>query len=70
MSRIKEMNLKRLFGSILTVVGTAGLIYGAVLFVNGQGGKQDTKALIVYGLIGFIFFVSGIGLIRTTKDAS
>ncbi|MES2680050.1 MAG: hypothetical protein V4635_09210 [Bacteroidota bacterium] len=64
------MNIKRIFGSILTVLGIISLIYCAVLFVNGQGGKHDTKALIVYGLLGLVFFSSGIGLIRTTKDAS
>lgn len=62
------MNIKRIFGSVLTVLGIAGLIYCAVGFVNGQGGRHDIKALIVYGLLGLIFFVSGIGLIRGTKD--
>jgi hypothetical protein len=62
------MNIKRIFGSVLTVLGIAGLIYCAVGFVNSQGGRHDIKALIVYGLLGLIFFVSGIGLIRGTKD--
>lgn len=30
------MNLKRIFGSILTVLGIVGLIYGAFLFMNTQ----------------------------------
>jgi hypothetical protein len=64
------MNIKRIFGSVLTVLGIIGLIYCAVLFVNGHGGGRDVKALVVYGILGFIFFISGIGLIRTTKDAS
>ncbi|PLK46043.1 MULTISPECIES: hypothetical protein [Emticicia] len=62
------MNLKRIFGSILTVLGIAGLIYAAVLFVNTTGGTKNIKALIIYGIIGLIFFSSGINLIRTTKD--
>jgi hypothetical protein len=60
------MNLKRVFGAILTVIGTAGLIYVAVLFVNSGNSSDGYKALIAYGLISLIFFVSGISLIRTT----
>jgi uncharacterized membrane protein len=62
------MNMKRIFGAILTVLGIAALIYVAVLFVNTSGGTTDIKALIIFGVIGLIFFVAGIGLIRTTKD--
>jgi uncharacterized membrane protein len=62
------MNIKRIFGSILTVLGIVGLIYGAVLFVNTSGGLRDVRSLIIYGALGLIFFVSGIGLVRTTKD--
>lgn len=62
------MNIKRIFGSVLTVLGIIGLIYCAVLFVNSHGASRDVKALVVYGILGFIFFVSGIGLIRATKD--
>ena len=62
------MNLKRIFGALLTLLGTAGLIYAAVIFVNNTSGSRDTKSLIVFGIIGLIFFISGISLIRTTKD--
>lgn len=64
------MNLKRIFGSLLTVLGIVGLIYSAVLFVNTTEGAKNIKALIIYGIIGFIFFISGISLIRATKDES
>lgn len=63
------MNVKRLFGTILTVLGIAGLIYAAVLFVNSSGAGH-TKALITYGILGLLFFASGIGLIKVTKDES
>jgi len=62
------MNMKRIFGGILTVLGTGGLIYAAVLFVKNTDGEGNVKALIIYGIIGLIFFIAGIGLIRTTKD--
>ena len=64
------MNIKRIFGALLTVLGTAGLIYAAVVFVNTSGGTRDIKSLIIFGLIGIIFFIAGISLIRTTKDES
>ncbi len=62
------MNLKRIFGAILTILGIGGLIYAAILFVNTAGGTRDIKALTIYGILGLIFFVSGISLVRTTKD--
>jgi len=44
------MNLKRIFGAILTVLGIAGLIYTAILFVNSPNNALNIKALITYGL--------------------
>lgn len=64
------MNLKRIFGALLTLLGIAGLIYTAVLFADTSSRADNTKALIIYGILGLLFFVAGIGLIRTTKDES
>jgi uncharacterized membrane protein len=64
------MNIKRIFGALLTVLGIGGLIYAAVLFVNTAGGAHSIKALVIFGILGLIFFISGVGLIRTTKDES
>lgn len=64
------MNIKRIFGSVLTVLGIIALIYSAVLFVNGNNGNSDVKALVVYGILGILFFAAGIGLVKTTKDES
>jgi uncharacterized membrane protein len=58
------MDIKKLFGTVLTLLGIGGLVYAAILFGNNTA---NTKALIVYGVLGAIFFFSGIGLIRTTK---
>ncbi len=62
------MNMKRLFGFVLTVLGIFGLIYAAVIFANTSGGERDIKSLIIYGVLGAIFFMSGIGLVKNTKD--
>lgn len=64
------MNVKRIFGAILTLLGIAGLVYGAVVFTNTAGGTRDIKSLIIFGVLGLLFFGAGIGLIRTTKDES
>lgn len=64
------MNVKRIFGVILTVLGIGGLIYTAVVFANTRGGTSDMKALIIYGVLGLLFFITGIGLVRSTKDES
>jgi len=64
------VNIKRIFGVLLTLLGIGGLIYAAVLFANTRGGNHDIRALIVYGVLGIIFFISGIGLVRNTKDES
>ncbi|MEB2782303.1 hypothetical protein U3A58_18075 [Algoriphagus sp. C2-6-M1] len=55
------MKLKSIFGAILTVIGIAGLSYAAVLYVNGTAG---IRSLLVYGILGLIFFMSGIGLLK------
>ncbi len=59
------MNVKRIFGTILTILGIVGLIYAGVGFVNHS---VQTREMIVIGIIGIIFFASGIGLVRNTKD--
>jgi hypothetical protein len=64
------MNLKRIFGALLTALGIGGLIYTAVVFSSTSGGTGDIKELIIYGILGIVFFVSGISLVRTTKDES
>lgn len=62
------MNVKRIFGTVLTILGIIGLIYAAVVFANTGGGTQDIKTLAIYGILGLVFFISGIGLVKNTKD--
>ena len=64
----KIMNLKRIFGTILTALGIGGLVYTAYLFSMTSGSNQDIRTLIIYGVLGFVFFLTGISLIKTTKD--
>ena len=62
------MNLKRIFGGLLTMLGIGGLLYTAVLFMNTGGATRDIRGMIIFGILGFIFFISGMSLVRTTKD--
>lgn len=64
------MNIKRIFGALLTALGIGGLIYDAVIFTNTSGSEKDIKALVIYGILGTVFFIAGISLVRTTKDES
>lgn len=64
------MNVKRIFGALLTFLGAGSLIYAAVVFLNEDGGGINSKALLIYGILGLIFFFAGISLIRSTKDES
>ena len=59
------MNLKRTFGTILTVLGIAGLIYTGIGIINHNGG---ITTLTVVGIIAVIFFFTGISLVRNTTD--
>ncbi|MDI1256507.1 MAG: hypothetical protein PSV16_10435 [Flavobacterium sp.] len=62
------MNVKRIFGTILTILGIIGLIYAAVIFAGTNGQTRDIKGLTIYGVLGLVFFISGIGLVKNTKD--
>jgi hypothetical protein len=57
------MNVKSIFGMILTLIGLGGLIYGGIDFTKGG----VSQASFVYVILGGIFFFAGISLIRGTK---
>lgn len=59
------MNVKRAFGTILTVLGIIGLIYAGYGFIKHS---LQVRELVVAAVIGLIFFVSGIGLVKNTRD--
>ena len=59
------MNLKRTFGAVLTILGIIGLIYTGVGIINHNYG---VTTLFVVGIIGLLFFFSGISLVRTVSD--
>lgn len=61
------MNVKRTFGTVLTVLGIVGLLYTGFHLI--QKSEAYTN-LAVVGVIGLIFFFAGIGLVKNTRDES
>ena len=59
---------KRLLGIILSILGVAGLIIAGFYFMNNTHETKNIKGIALYGILGIVFFVAGIGLIRNTKD--
>ena len=59
---------KRILGIIFSLLGATGLILAAVNFVNGGEGTRNIKLIVIYAVLGAIFFFAGIGLVRSTKD--
>jgi uncharacterized membrane protein len=59
---------KRVLGIILSIVGIIGLIVAAIAIVNGSGSNKGIKEIVVFGVLGAIFFFAGIGLVRNTSD--
>ena len=59
---------KRLIGILLTLLGVAGLIIAGYYFMNTNQGVRNIKTIVMYGVLGLIFFIAGIGLIQNTSD--
>lgn len=63
-SYISRMELKKILGTVLTALGTGGLIYAGITYANEN---IALKELLTYGVLSLIFFFSGLGLIRSPR---
>lgn len=61
---------KKMFGIILTVLGIVGLIVAAVNFATSKSGDMNIRMILIFSILGAIFFFAGIGLIKNTRDRS
>jgi hypothetical protein len=59
---------KRILGIILSILGIAGLVIAGIMFVNGVKGGAEIRQVVIYAVLGAIFFFAGISLVRNTKD--
>ena len=59
---------KRVIGFILTILGVIGLVTAGVYFMQGGGSNAAVKSIVMFGILGLLFFFAGVGLVRGTKD--
>ncbi|MEO6694491.1 MAG: hypothetical protein ABIY50_00265 [Ignavibacteria bacterium] len=59
---------KRIFGIVLLILGIAGLVLAATNFMYDGTGQKNIKEILIYGILGAMFFFVGAGMIRSTKD--
>lgn len=59
---------KRIIGIVLTLLGIAGLIIAGTRFMNNSGPGRGIREIIMYGILGLIFFFSGIALLKNTSS--
>ncbi len=59
------MNVKRTFGTILTILGIIGLIFTGACVIQHS---SNFTTLTVIGIIAILFFSTGISLVRNTRD--
>ena len=59
---------KRVIGFILTIMGIVGLVAAGFYFMRGGESNTAIKSIVMYGILGLIFFLAGVGLVRGTKD--
>lgn len=60
--------MRKILPPLCTVLIIGGISFPAILFVNLGNGQFMTKALIIFGTLGMIFFIASISLIRKIKD--
>ena len=59
---------KRILGIVLSLLGITGLILAGVNFMKIGQGTRSIKEIILYGVLGAVFFFAGISLVRNTQD--
>ncbi len=66
------MDLKQIFGTLFTLAGAAILVFAVIIVLDGASSffglaVEGWEALVV-GILGFIFFSTGIGLIKNNNS--
>jgi hypothetical protein len=60
---------KRLMGVLLTALGVFGLLLTSFYLIHRKSsGDLSLLPVMIYGILGIVFFFAGIGLIRNSKD--
>ena len=61
------MDVKKVMGLILTLLGIVGLIFGLLRIFGGE--TMDGNSW-VFAILGFVFFSAGIGLMKSMGGGS
>ena len=61
------MESKKLIGIVLVIAGIVGLCYGVFSLTGGEVGNGQAWAATI---LGIIFFMSGIGLMKSVGGGS
>lgn len=59
---------KRILGIILSLLGVVGLVLAGFYFMHNEHETRNIKSIVLYGILGAVFFFAGIGLVRNTRD--
>jgi hypothetical protein len=59
------MDLRKVFGSVLTLLGIIGLVYAAYIFLDTDMDLW-VRSLVIF-IISSMFFTSGISLIKEAE---
>ncbi len=62
------MEAKKIIGVVLTILGAIGLAAGVLTIF--QGGEALGKNSYAMTILGIVFFVAGIGLMKSVKSGS
>jgi len=62
------MDIKRLFGVVLAVLGIGSFIYATVLFINLSESTHSFMEIVIYCILGLLLFISGISLMQKVRD--
>ncbi len=65
-----DLDLKKIFGSVLTILGTVVVLFACAAFLSDGrmmlGFSINKAESIVPFLVGLVFFLAGVSLIRQT----
>lgn len=68
------MDLKQLFGTVLTILGIIILIVSVIAIISGgttlMGMSMGVWQGVIVSVLGLIFFLTGISLIKRTPSAN
>jgi hypothetical protein len=58
------MDVKKILGTLFTLVGAVGIVLGIIRLFNGQ--VSDANSWI-FSILGIIFFGAGVGLLKSIR---